>query len=192
MNNLGAKAAKGDVLVFLNDDAQPLSRGWLEALVAQAQRPEVGAAGALLFYPNGAIQHAGIVLGIGGYAGHPRRGKFDAGFWPWIFTTRNVSAVTGACLAVRRSVFEQLEGFDLKFPVNYNDVDLCLRAGAAGYQVILEAAARLSHFESRTRVRRASIRSIAAQRRLRLGRVWWGRGKNRQTRTVHSFTISVV
>jgi GT2 family glycosyltransferase len=153
MNNLGAKAAKGEILVFLNDDVQPLSRAWLEALVAQAQRPEVGAVGALLLYPNGAIQHAGIVLGINGYAGHPRRGSFDGGFWPWATVTRNVSAVTGACLAIRREVFDQLGGFDLKFPVNYNDVDLCLRAGAAGYQVILEAAARLSHFESRTRVR---------------------------------------
>jgi O-antigen biosynthesis protein len=153
MNNLGAKAAKGDVLVFLNDDVQPLSSEWLEALVAQAQRPEVGVVGALLLYPNGAIQHAGIVLGINGYAGHPRRGSFDGGFWPWTTVTRNVSAVTGACLAIRRELFEQLGGFDPKFPVNYNDVDLCLRAGQAGYQVILEAAARLSHFESRTRVR---------------------------------------
>ncbi len=153
MNNRGAKAANGQVLVFLNDDVQPLESQWLEALVAQAQRPEVGAAGALLFYPNGTIQHAGIVLGISGYVGHPRRGKFDGGFWPWTLATRNVTAVTGACLAMRRAVFEEVGGFDLKFPVNYNDVDLCLRAGRAGYQVILEAAARLRHDESRSRVR---------------------------------------
>ena len=153
MNNQGAKAAKGEVLIFLNDDVEPLSGEWLEALVAQAQRTEVGAVGALLLYPNGAIQHAGIVLGIGGYVGHPRRGKFDGGFWPWTFATRNVSAVTGACLAMRRTLFEELGGFDPKFPVNYNDVDLCLRARQAGYEVILEAAARLRHFESRTRKR---------------------------------------
>lgn len=153
MNNLGAKAAKGEILVFLNDDVQPQDGEWLDALVAQAQRPEVGAAGALLFFPNGSIQHAGVTLGIAGYVGHPRRGKFDGGFWPWTTVTRNVSAVTGACLAMRRSVFDELGGFDPIFPVNYNDVDLCLRARRAGYQVILEASARLTHFESRTRHR---------------------------------------
>ena len=153
MNNLGAKSAKGEILLFLNDDVQPLNETWLEALVAQAQRPEVGAVGALLLYPNGSIQHSGIALGIHGYAGHPGRGTFDGGFWPWVFVTRNVSAVTGACLAIRRELFEKLGGFDTKFPVNYNDVDLCLRAGQAGYQVILEAAARLTHYESRTRRR---------------------------------------
>jgi O-antigen biosynthesis protein len=153
MNNLGAKAAKGEVLVFLNDDVRPLSSDWLEALVGQAQRPEVGVAGALLLYPDGSVQHAGIALGINGYTGHPGRGTFDGGFWPWTFVTRNVSAVTGACLAIRREVFEELGGFDPKFPVNYNDIDLCLRAGNAGYQVLLEAAARLKHFESRTRKR---------------------------------------
>ncbi len=153
MNNLGVKSAKGEVIVFLNDDVQPQSDDWLEALVAQAQRPEIGAVGALLLYPNGSIQHAGIVLGIAGYAAHPRRGKFDGGFWPWTTVTRNVSAVTGACLAMRRKVFDELGGFDPKFPVNYNDVDLCLRARSAGYQVIVEAAARLTHFESRTRKR---------------------------------------
>jgi hypothetical protein len=153
MNNLAAKSATGDVLVFLNDDVQPAGGEWLGALVAQAQGPEVGAVGALLLYPNGSIQHAGIALGIHGYAAHPGRGTFDGGFWPWVFVTRNVSAVTGACLAMRRSVFEELHGFDEKFPVNYNDVDLCLRARQAGYEVILEAAARLRHDESRTRKR---------------------------------------
>lgn len=153
MNNLGVKSAKGEVIVFLNDDVEPQDAAWLEALVALAQRPEVGAVGALLYYPNGAIQHAGVTLGIAGYVGHPRRGRFDGGFWPWTTVTRNVSAVTGACLAMRRGVFEELGGFDPVFPVNYNDVDLCLRAGRAGYQVILEAVARLTHFESRTRRR---------------------------------------
>jgi O-antigen biosynthesis protein len=153
MNNLGAKTATGEVIVFLNDDVQPLSSDWLDAMIAQAQRPEVGAVGALLLYPNGAVQHAGIALGINGYAAHPGRETFDGGFWPWTFVTRNVSAVTGACLAIRREVFEELGGFDPRFPVNYNDVDLCLRARRAGYQVILEATARLRHFESRTRKR---------------------------------------
>ncbi len=153
MNNRGAGAAKGEILVFLNDDVEPLSRDWLDSLIAQVQRPEIGVAGALLRYPSGAIQHAGIALGMMDGAGHPHRATFGEGFWPWSLLTRNVTAVTGACLAIRRSVFEELNGFDLNFPVNYNDVDLCLRARQAGYEVILETSAVLRHLESKTRVR---------------------------------------
>jgi GT2 family glycosyltransferase len=153
MNNLGVKAANGEIIVILNDDVRPLSSSWLEAMVTQVQRPEVGVVGALLLYPSGAIQHAGIALGLMGAVGHPGRGTFDGGFWPWTTVTRNVSAVTGACVAMRREVFEELGGFDTLFPVNFNDVDLCLRAREAGYEVILEAAARLCHFESATRPR---------------------------------------
>jgi len=151
MNNLGVTVAKGDTIVFLNDDVRPLCSSWLEAMVAQVQRPEVGVVGALLRYPSGAIQHAGITLGLMGAVGHPGRGTFDGGFWPWTTVTRNVSAATGACIAIRREVFEELGGFNPLFPVNYNDVDLCLRAREACYEVILEASARLCHLESATR-----------------------------------------
>ncbi len=96
MNNLGAKVAKGDIIVLLNDDARPLSSSWLEAMVAQVQRPEVGVVGALLLYPSGAIQHSGIAVGLMGAVGHPGRGTLDGGFWPWAAVTRNVSAVTGS------------------------------------------------------------------------------------------------
>jgi len=153
MNNLGVKAARGEVIVLLNDDVRPLCNSWLEVMVAQVQRPEVGVVGALLLYPSGSIQHAGIALGLMGAVGHPGRGTLDGGFWPWTAVTRNVSAVTGACIAFRREVFEELGGFDPHFPVNYNDVDFCLRARQAGYEVILEAAARLCHLESSTRPR---------------------------------------
>lgn len=151
MNNLAAREAGGGVLVFLNDDVTPLAPEWLEALSAQAMRPGIGVAGALLEYPDGAIQHAGVVVGIAGVAAHPLRGMNGSPLWPWARMTREVSAVTGACLAIRRVVFEELGGFDTAFPVNYNDVDLCLRARRAGYEVILEARARLCHDESRTR-----------------------------------------
>jgi len=151
MNNLAARSASGEVLVFLNDDVRPLAPEWLGALVAQVVRRDVGIAGALLEYPDGAIQHAGVVVGIAGVAAHPLRGQVESALWRWACCTREVSAVTAACLAIRKSVFDELGGFDTAFPVNYNDVDLCLRARRAGYEVILESRARLLHGESRTR-----------------------------------------
>lgn len=151
MNNTGARAASGEILVFLNDDVQPLVPGWLTALIAQVQRPEVGVAGAKLLYPSGAIQHAGVVIGILDGAAHPQRDSYGTGYWDWIDTTRNVTAVTGACLAVRREVFEDLGGFDLSFPSSYNDVDFCLRVRQAGYEVIYEPACLLRHHEAGSR-----------------------------------------
>ena len=151
MNNLGARHATGEVLVFMNDDVAPLQSDWLTALLAQAIRPGVAAVGAKLVYPSGAIQHAGIVLGIMEGAGHLHRHTFGSPYWNWLPFTRNVTAVTGACLAIRKSVFDQLGGFDESFPVNYNDVDLCLRARQAGYQVIVEPAALLRHDECQSR-----------------------------------------
>jgi GT2 family glycosyltransferase len=156
MNNRGAKAASGDYLVFLNDDVEPLSAGWLGEMLAQAQRAEIGVVGARLLYPSGAVQHAGIALGLMDGTGHPHRGTLGGGFWRWSETARNVSAVTGACMAMRRAVFEELGGFDPRFPVNYNDVDLCLRARRRGYEVICEASAVLRHYESRTRTQGVS------------------------------------
>jgi GT2 family glycosyltransferase len=152
MNNCGAEAARGEVLVFLNDDVEPLAPQWLEALVVHTQRADVGVVGALLLYPSGAIQHAGIALGIMDGAGHPQRGSLDGGYWDWSGMCRNVSAVTGACLAIRKRLFEELGAFDPAFPVNYNDVDLCLRARAAGYAVLYEPAAALRHREAQTRL----------------------------------------
>jgi len=151
MNNLGANAASGDWLVFLNDDVTPLHREWLTELARHVARPEVGIAGARLLYPSGAIQHAGIAIGMMGGAGHPHRDTFGSRYWNWLDVTRNVSAVTGACMALRRSVFEELGGFDEAFPVNFNDVDLCLRARRSGYEVIYEPSAVLRHDECQTR-----------------------------------------
>ena len=107
--------------------------------------------GARLLYPSGAIQHAGMAIGIMEGAGHLYRNTFAAEYWSWLPFTRNVSAVTGACLAIRKKVFDELGGFDASFPVNYNDVDLCLRARRAGYQVVVEPAAVLRHDECQSR-----------------------------------------
>ena len=152
MNNRAAAATDADDLLFLNDDVVSLSNGWLDHLQGHLRRPKVGVAGAKLLYPSGAIQHAGIVLGMGDGVGHAGRGMKHSDLWPWLDHTRNVSAVTGACMAVRRDVFMELGGFDPGFPVNYNDVDLCLRARQRGYEVIYEAQAILRHDECKSRI----------------------------------------
>jgi GT2 family glycosyltransferase len=152
MNNAAALVARKTVLVFLNDDIMALETGWAEILLAHAMRPCIGVAGAKLVYPSGAIQHAGIAVGIGDGAGHLGRGTFRNDLWRWLELTRDVSAVTGACMAIRRELFNELGGFDEQFPVNYNDVDLCLRARAAGYRIIVDPSVVLRHDEARTRV----------------------------------------
>ena len=108
------------MLVFLNDDTEPLAPEWLEVLVAQAVRKPAGVVGAKLVYPSGAIQHAGMAIGIMGVAGHPHRDAFGSQWWPWLSFTRNVPAVTGACMAIRKPVFDEPGGFDPVFAVNYN------------------------------------------------------------------------
>jgi GT2 family glycosyltransferase len=151
MNNLGARQATGKMLVFINDDVEPFDSEWLGALLAHANRREVGVVGAKLLYPSGAIQHAGIAIGIMEGAGHLHRNTFGVQHGNWLPFTRNVCAVTGAYLALRKDVFEELGGFDESFPVNYNDADLCLRARRAGYEVIVEPAAVLRHRECQSR-----------------------------------------
>jgi GT2 family glycosyltransferase len=151
MNNLGVQSASGDLLVFLNDDAEPLEADWLFRLTGWLDDPAVGASGAKLLYPNGAIQHAGIATWIVDGAGHPGRNLTSSEYWPWLNATREVTAVTGACLCMRRDDFHKIGGFDPAFPVNYNDVDLCLRLRELGLSVIFDAGAILQHDESRTR-----------------------------------------
>jgi len=151
MNNLGAQAAKGEVLVFLNDDMEIIEPAWLGFLVAHLERSDVGIAGAQLLYPSGSLQHGGVVVGINDGCGHIGRGTYGSRFWPWVELSRDVAAVTGACLAIRTPLYRELGGFADAFPVNYNDIDLCLRAREAGYRVIYEAAAKLRHYECQTR-----------------------------------------
>ena len=151
MNNLGSRHARKPVVVFLNDDVTAIHPGWAQALLTQAMRPEIGVVGAKLVYGSGAIQHAGIVVGMGQGTGHAGRGVFQSDLWRWLNLARDVAAVTGACMAMRRELFERLGGFDERFAVNYNDVDLCLRARREKYRVVIETAAMLRHDEARTR-----------------------------------------
>jgi len=155
INNFGADQAKGEHLLFLNDDTQVIGGEWLAALVEQAQRPEVGAVGAKLLYPDNRIQHAGVIVGIFGGAGHAFRKLPNnrTAYFDLADLTRNCSAVTAACMMVPRKVFNGVGGFDEELKVVYNDVDLCLRIRKQGYLVLYTPFAVLYHFESATRGR---------------------------------------
>jgi GT2 family glycosyltransferase len=162
LNNEGAKAARGEVLVFLNNDIEAQSDEWLTFLVGHAVRPDVGAVGARLIYPDGRLQHCGVVVGLIGAAGHPLLGLAHGqpGYLDMALATRECSAVTGACFASRREVFELLNGFDETLGVDLNDVDFCLRAAAAGYRTLYEPAAELIHHESPSRGTAGGVEDI--------------------------------
>ena len=155
INNFGAAQARGEYFVFLNNDTQVVEPDWLGGMLEHAQRPEVGAVGARLYYPDGRIQHAGLVLGIGGVADHAFRGLPGdvAHYFNLPTVVRNVSAVTAACMMVPRRVFEELNGFDERLEVALNDVDFCLRLRQRGYLIIYTPRAHLFHHESGTRGR---------------------------------------
>jgi len=153
INNAAAAQATGEYLLFLNNDVQVLTADWLEAMLEHAQRPEVGAVGARLLFPDNTVQHAGVVMGIGGVAGHAFKlhKEGQPSYIHQADVIRNYSAVTGACMMVRRGVFEELGGFDEQLRVAFNDVDLCLRMRERGYLIVYTPYARLYHFESATR-----------------------------------------
>ncbi|MGA0532010.1 glycosyltransferase family 2 protein [Hansschlegelia sp. KR7-227] len=154
INNEGARKAKGEVLVFLNNDTLVQSSTWLTELASLALRPKIGAVGAKLLYEDGMFQHAGVLIGMGGVAGHDGLGSHsgEGGYFGRNQLVRKVSAVTGACLAVRKSVFDEMNGFDeITFGVAFNDVDFCLRLQEAGYSNLYTPHATLFHFESKSR-----------------------------------------
>jgi len=155
INNFAAARATGELLLFLNNDTEVITGKWLEEMAAHAVRPEVGAVGAMLYYPNDTVQHAGIVLGLGeariaGHSYHLKPRGYP-GQMCRMHLVQEVSAVTAACLMVRRSVFDDVGKFDESFPVAFNDVDLCLRIRQAGYSNIWTPRAELYHYESVTR-----------------------------------------
>ncbi len=153
INNFGAKEARGEYLLFLNNDTEMISEGCIAELMNYVRRPDVGAVGAQMFYGDDTIQHAGVIVGYGGVAGHAFEGmpRQQAKRTIPIVCARAYSAVTAACMMVRRSVFEELGGFDEKLGVAYNDIDFCLRVGRSGKKVIYTPYAQLYHYESRTR-----------------------------------------
>lgn len=168
LNNEAARSTDADYLCFLNDDIEAPHRGWLAHLIAPLQDPTIAAVGARLVYPNGRLQHCGVVVGLGGAAGHLHVGLAagEPGYLDMAITAREVSAVTGAALVTTASTFESLGGFDESLGVDLNDIDFCLRAISAGRRVLFEPAAELIHYESPTRGTSGSpenIRSFLAR-----------------------------
>lgn len=154
LNNWAAAQAGGEILLFLNNDTEVIHQDWLRHMAANAVRPGVGAVGAKLLYPDGRVQHGGVILGMGGVAAHfhLRRRAEDPGYFGRALLQQDLSAVTAACLAMRRSVFEEIGGFEAAhLAVAFNDIDLCLRLRERGYRVVWTPLARLYHHESASR-----------------------------------------
>lgn len=153
MNNKAAEFARGDVLLFLNDDIEIVDPNWLREIVSHCVRKDIGVVGARLLYPSGKIQHAGIILGLGGVAGHGHLGlnSEDPGYFGRLCIASEVSALTGACMAMRRSLFEEVGGFSARaLQRTFNDMDLCLKVRARGMTNIFTPRATLIHHESAT------------------------------------------
>jgi O-antigen biosynthesis protein len=154
--NVGVAASSGEVCVLLNNDVRVMRPDWLAEMISHAVRGDVGAVGAKLYYPDSTLQHGGVILGLGGVAGHAHRfaDADSPGYFGRLLLTHNLSAVTAACLATRRAVYDEAGGFDeVNLPVAYNDVDFCIRVREAGYKIIWTPAAELYHHESVSRGR---------------------------------------
>ncbi len=154
LTNHGAAEARGEIVLFLNNDIEATEPGWLREMVSHAIRPEVGAVGARLWYPDGTLQHGSVILGLGGVAGHafPHLKRGRGGYFSRAQLQQNVSAVTGACLAVRKELFEKVGPFDeTNLSISFNDIDFCLRLIAAGYRNVWTPFANLIHAESASR-----------------------------------------
>ncbi len=155
INNAGVKETKGEYLLFLNNDTEVISSDWMEQLLMYAQRKDVGAVGAKLYYADNTIQHAGVVIGLGAHrsAGHThyKMPREHLGYMGRLCYAQDVTAVTGACLMVKKSIYEEVNGLDESFTISLNDVDLCLKIREKGYLNIFTPFAELYHYESKTR-----------------------------------------
>jgi GT2 family glycosyltransferase len=154
INNYGVKHAKGEIIGLINNDVEVITEGWLSEMVSHAIREEIGAVGAKLFYDDDTVQHAGVILGIGGVAGHSHKffHKDTFGYFSRLQVVQNYSAVTGAALVVRKALFEAVGGLDeANLKVAFNDVDLCMKLAQRGYRNLWTPYAQLYHHESKSR-----------------------------------------
>lgn len=154
INNFGARHAKGSVIGLINNDVEVINPEWLTEMVSQCLRPEIGCVGAKLYYSNDTVQHGGVILGIGGVGGHSHKHfpRQHPGYFSRLLLTQSLSAVTAACLLVRKEIFEKISGLDEKnLKVAFNDVDFCLEVRKAGYRNLWTPYAELYHYESISR-----------------------------------------
>lgn len=153
INNFGVKQSDGEVLLFLNNDTEVITEDWLESMLEQAMRKEIGAVGCKLLFPDNSIQHAGVVIGLTGFAGHVFSKMSNDAYTNFgsVDFVRNYLAVTGACMMMRRDVFEELKGFNERFTICGSDIEICLRLIQNGYRVIYTPFAKLYHHEALTR-----------------------------------------
>ncbi len=177
LNNLGVSHAKGTIIGLLNNDLEVIHADWLTEMVSHALRPEIGAVGAKLYYANDTLQHAGVIVGLGGMAGHGFRflAKESPGYHWKPFLIQNYSAVTGACLVLRRQIFLEVGGLEERYlKVAFNDVDLCLRLRERGYRIVWTPYAELYHLESASRGLDNTFKKfIRLQRELKYMRSRW-------------------
>ncbi|MGH8685252.1 MAG: glycosyltransferase family 2 protein, partial [Nitrosospira sp.] len=154
INNYGVRYAKGEVIGLVNNDTEIINPEWLTEMVSHALRPEIGCVGAKLYYENETIQHAGVIIGIGGVAGHSHKNfhRTAPGYFSRLKIVQNLSAVTGACLVIRKCIYEQVGGLDeAELRIAFNDVDFCLKVRQAGYRNLWTPYAELYHYESQSR-----------------------------------------
>ena len=155
INNFGVTFTNGKYVLLLNNDMKIITREWMEEMLMYAQRPDVAAVGAKLYYADNTIQHAGIVIGLGAHrvAGHThyKDDKMHLGYMGRLCYAQDVTAVTGACLLVSRAQYDEVGGLDETFSVAFNDVDFCLKLRHAGYLNVFTPFAELYHYESKTR-----------------------------------------
>ena len=153
VNNFGAGHAEGDYLILLNNDTEVITPDWIERMLGYCQREDVGAVGAKLYYPDKLVQHCGVVVGVGGFAGHilTHTNRGDVGYMGRLQAVMDVSAVTAACMMIRRSVYDEVGGLDEDFRVALNDIDLCMKIRKKGYLIVMHPGVELFHYESKSR-----------------------------------------
>lgn len=153
INNFAVKEARGDYLLFLNNDVEIISPGWMEEMLGICQREDVGIVGAKLYFPDNTVQHAGVVIGLGGVAGHIFTGiqRREYGYGARLVSTQDYSAVTAACMMTSKEIFREAGGFDEGFRVAFNDVDYCMKVRALDKLVVFTPYAELYHYESKSR-----------------------------------------
>jgi len=153
INNFGVAQAQGEYIVLLNNDTEVIAPDWLQKMLGFAQRDDVGAVGARLLYSDQTIQHAGVIIGFCGVAGHAfaHMPSTEVGYMNRAVAAQNVSAVTAACLMMKKSLFEKINGFEEQLAVAFNDIDLCLKIREQGYRIVYAPKAELYHHESLSR-----------------------------------------